>query len=288
MRRDSRRYEDASSAKEGQAIASRRRFIRSAGTAGIVVAAALAVATGADAQRAVGGRGQQDAPAATPGGPIYTPPSPAMNISGVWWTQSYSPKIQVIGGDLPLNEKGSAQYAKNMAGLKDGTLKDEARHLCVPDGVPRILGNPYPFQLIQTPGRVTFVYELNHVIRPIPLDKPQVSAEELEVAPYYAGHSVAHWNGETLVIETAGFNEKTFLDATGAPHSDMMTTLEQVKKLNEKTLEDVITVTDPEMFTKPWSTRFVYDLHPEVRLEDYVCGEKHRDISKVQGVVVPK
>ena len=258
------------------------------GCAGIVGAALLTL-TSADAQRAGGARAQQDAPAPTPGGPIYTAPSPAMNISGIWWTQSYSPKIQIVGGgDLPYNDKGKSQHAENMAGLKDGTLKDEARRLCVPDGLPRILGNPYPFQLIQTPGRVTFVYELNHIIRPIPLDKPQQSAEELEVAPYYSGHSVAHWNGDTLVIESAGFNEKTFIDATGAPHSDAMTTVELVKKLDDKTLEDVITVTDPTMFTKPWSARFVYDLRPEVRLEDYVCGEKHRDISMVNGVVVPK
>ena len=254
------------------------------------VAFALSVATNADAQRGGGGgRGRPEAPVGTPGGPIYTPPSPAMYISGVWWTQSYSPKIQLVGGgNLPYNDKGKAQYTKNMAGLKDRTLKDEARHLCVPDGLPRMLGNPYPFQIIQTPGQVTFAYELNHVIRPIVLDKPQVSAHELEVAPYYSGHSVAHWDGDTLVIETAGFNEKTFLDATGAPHSDAMTTVERVKKVNDKTLEDVITVTDSEMFTKPWSERFVYDLHPEVRLEDYTCGEKHRDISKVRGVVVPK
>jgi hypothetical protein len=265
----------------------RRLLIRSASIAGV----ALLTVSAADAQRAGGGgQRRQEAPAeVSPGGPLYTPPTSTMNISGVWWTQSYSPKIQVVGGGgLPLSDKGKSQYAANMAGLKDGTLKDEARHLCVPDGLPRILGNPYPFQLIQTPGRVTFVYELNHVIRPIPLDKPQQSAEELEVAPYYSGHSVAHWNGETLVIETAGFNEKTFLDATGAPHSDAMTTIEQVKKLDDKTLEDVITVMDPVMFTKPWSARFVYDPHPEVRLEDYVCGEKHRDISMVKGVVVPK
>src|SRR5258708_7752538 len=101
-----------------------RRLIRSAWIAGV----ALATITGADAQRAGGGRGQQEAPAPAPGGPIYTPPSPAMNISGVWWTQSYSPKIQIVGGDdLPFSEKGKSQYAANMAALKDGTLKDEAR-----------------------------------------------------------------------------------------------------------------------------------------------------------------
>ncbi len=183
----------------------RRALIRSAWFAGV----ALFIATSADAQRAGGGRGQQEAPAPSPGGPIYVPPSPAMNISGVWWTQSYSPKIQIVGGgELPYNEKGKSLYASAMAGLKDGTLKDEARRLCVPDGLPRILGNPYPFQLIQTPGRVTFVYELNHVIRPIPLDKPQQSADELEVAPYYSGHSVAHWSGETLVIEFGGLQRE--------------------------------------------------------------------------------
>jgi hypothetical protein len=268
---------------------SRRIFIRSAWMVSAAAAAALLVAASADAQRRGAERRQEDIPPRAPGGPIYTPSSPTMNLSGVWWTQSYSPKIQpVAGGELPYTGDGKAQYAKNIAGLKDGTLIDEARHLCVPDGVPRILGNPYPFQLIQTPGQVTFVYELNHVIRPIALDKPQLSAKDLEVAPYYSGHSVAHWDGDTLVIETAGFNEKTFLDATGAPHSDAMTTVEQVRKVNDATLEDVITVTDPETFTKPWSARFVYDPHPEVRLQDYVCGEKHRDISMIKGVVVPK
>jgi hypothetical protein len=90
------------------------------------------------------------------------------------------------------------------------------------------------------------------------------------------------------VIETAGFDDKTFLDATGSPHSDSMTTVERVKRLDDHTLEDVIPVTDPEMFSKPLSARFVYDLHPEVRIEDYVCGEKHRDVSRVKGVAVPR
>ena len=264
------------------------RALRPALIVGVAVAFAVLMTTDTHAQR--GGRGAQEEVPATPsGGPIYTPPSPAMNISGVWWTESYSPKIQLVGGgELPYNDKGKAEYAKNIAALKNGTMKDEARHLCVPDGLPRLLGNPYPFQIIQTPGQVTMAYELNHVIRIVPMDKPMPNAHELEVAPYFSGHSVAHWDGDTLVIESAGFNDKTFLDALGSPHSDAMTTVERVRKVSETTLEDVITVTDPEMFTRPWSARFVYDLHPEARIEDYVCGEKHRDISKVRGVVVPR
>ena len=267
----------------------RPRTRKSIGLPAIALVAALLTIAGAEAQRAGGSRGDAEVLPSNPGGPIYVAPTPAMSISGVWWTQSYNPKIQLLGGaDLPYNDKGKAEYAKNMGALKNGSLRDEARHLCVPDGLPRILGNPYPFQIIQTPGQVAIVYELNHVIRIIPMDRPMPNAHELEVAPYYSGHSVAHWDGDTLVIESAGFNDKTFLDATGAPHSDAMTTVERLKKINDKTLEDVITVNDPEMFARPWTARFVYDLHPEIRIEDYVCGEKHRDISKVRGVVVPR
>lgn len=222
-------------------------------------------------------------------GPIYHAPTPAMNITGVWWIERYSPKIRRVGGgDLPYNDKGKARYAKIRAGLKDGSIVDEARHLCVPDGIPRLLADPYPFQILQTPGQITILYELNHVIRVIPMDAPMPPKAQLAIFPTYSGHAVGHWQGDTLVIESAGFNDKTFLDATGAPHSDRMKTVERIRKLSPTKLEDVVTVTDPAMFTTPWRTRFVYGLHPEVRIKDYVCGEKHRDISHVPGVVVPK
>lgn len=188
------------------------------------------------------------------------------------------------GGNIPYNDKGKALYAKIAAGLKDGTITDEARHLCVPDGVPRILGNPYPFKIIQTPGQTTIAYELNRVFRIVLMDKPQAPERELEIRPFYSGHSVGHWDGDTLMIETAGFNDKTFLDATGAPHSDGMTTVERIRKIGGAQLEDVVTVTDPELLTHPFSARFVYDAHPDGRLQDYVCGEPHRDISQVPGV----
>ena len=217
-------------------------------------------------------------------GPIYIPP-PHQNISGVWWTQSYMRKLELAeGGELPLNEAGRAKYAEIMAGLANGAITDEARRVCVPDGLPRILSNPYPFQIIQTPGQVTIIYELNHVIRPMRLDVPLPPDDELEIFPYYMGHSAARWENDTLVIETAGFNEKTWLDATGAPHSWQMRTVERIRKLDDNTLENVITIADPTYYTQPFSARFVYDLHRDVRLEDYNCGDEHRDISQIPGV----
>jgi hypothetical protein len=209
-------------------------------------------------------------------------------IAGIWWAIKYSPKLEIQGGgEIPYNEKGRALYQKTMAGLKDGSIKDEARRLCVPDGIPRILGNPYPFKIIQTAGQTTILYELNRAFRVVMMDRPQEPADVLEIAPYYSGHSVGHWEGDTLVVETAGFNEKTFLDATGAPHSDQMKTVERYRKINGgKQLENVVTITDPVYLTRAITARYLYDFHPEVQLqEDYVCGEAHRDISHVPGVM---
>ena len=207
------------------------------------------------------------------------------DVSGTWWVQSYSPSLGlVVGGVLPLNEAGQQKYAENMAGLEDSSILDEARRLCVPDGVPRILGGPYPFRIVHTPGQTTILYELNGVVRFVEMDRSMYPDEELEILPRYSGYSVGRWEGDTLVIETAGFNEKTFIDATGAPHSYQMTTVERIRKLEDGTLENVVTVTDPIYYTEPFSARFVYDHHPGMRLQDYVCGEPHRDISNIPGV----
>ena len=131
------------------------------------------------------------------------------------------------------------------------------------------------------------VHELNHQIRVIAMDKPMPSAHDLEVFPYYNGHSVGHFEGDTLVVETAGFNEKTFIDATGAPHTDEMRTTERIRKISPTQLEDVITIHDPMYYTHDWQARFVYTQRDDIRLEDYVCGDTHRDISGVAGVRRP-
>jgi len=212
-------------------------------------------------------------------------PAAAQDISGVWWTTAYSPKIQLVGGgDLPYTAAGKAAYDKNIAALKSGQMTDAARRYCVPDGVPRVLATPYPFEIIHTPGQTTLIYEMNHAIRVVAMDKPLPKDEELIPYPYYNGHSVGHWEGDTLVIETAGFNDKTFLDAAGAPHSDTMKTTERLRKIGNNQLEDVVTVHDPDMFTRDFSARFVYQQRNDIRLQDYVCGEKHRDLSSVRGV----
>jgi hypothetical protein len=211
------------------------------------------------------------------------PDSEGPDISGVWWASTYSTTITPMdGGELPFTPEGKAAYEETMAGLKSGTIEDKARTLCLPDGVPRLLETPYPFQIVQTRGQVAIIYEMNHAIRLIDMAHA-LESEQTAALPYYDGHSAGHWEGDVLVVETAGYNDKTFLDATGAPHSDAMRTVERIRRTGDR-LEDVVTVTDPANYTRPWSARFVYDRHPEVRIQDYVCGEPHRDLSGVAGV----
>jgi hypothetical protein len=211
------------------------------------------------------------------------------DISGTYWATEYHPKIQIVGGaDLPLTAAGRQAYDKNIAGLKAGSIVDTARRYCVPDGLPRVLATPFPFQLFQAPpGQITMIHELNHQVRVIAMDRPMPSDKELTTLPLYNGHSVGHFEDDTLVVETAGFNEKTFLDASGAPHSDELRTVERIRRIGPTELEDVITIHDPMYYTRDWQARFVYKLRNDVWLEDYVCGEPHRDLSSVAGVRRP-
>jgi hypothetical protein len=210
----------------------------------------------------------------------------APDISGTYWATEYHSRLQLAGGgDLPLTPEGKAAYEKNQAGLKDGSIEDAARKFCVPDGIPRAMASPYPFEIIQAPpGQITIVHELNHQIRVVAMDKPVQSFEELIPFPFYNGHSYGHFDGDTLVITTRGFNEKTFLDSAGAPHTDMLETTEHIRKVSPTMLEDIVTIHDPQMYTRDFDVRYAYNLRTDVRLEDYVCGEEHRDISGVKGI----
>jgi len=213
----------------------------------------------------------------------------AQDVTGIYWTTQYNAKVQIVGGgDLPLTAAGKAAYEKNMAGLKDGSIVDQARITCVPDGPVRAWATPYPFEIVDgPPGNITILHELNHQNRVVRMNKPLPKYEEIVAYPSYNGHSVGRIEGDTLVIETIGFNERTFLDATGAPHTDELQTVERIRKTSPTQLEIVVTVHDPELYTRDWQARFVYNLRNDLRIEPYVCGEPHRDISAIPGVRRP-
>jgi hypothetical protein len=130
--------------------------------------------------------------AATP----HAAPAATADLTGMWWANRYSPSMKsylVGGGDVPLNEAGKRKYAENQAALKDGSITDRARKYCTPDGIPRSLSTPYPFQIIVAPpGQMSWVYEQNRMIRGISMAKPLDSLEKLSILPFWNGHSAGH------------------------------------------------------------------------------------------------
>jgi hypothetical protein len=211
------------------------------------------------------------------------------DLSGRYWATRYNAKIEIVGGgELPFTSAGKSAYEKNVAGLKDGSITDDARKVCVPDGLPRVWATPYPFEIVQgPPGNVTILYELNHQVRVIRLNRAMPEYRELISFPAFNGHSIGHYKGDTLVVETAGFKGKTFADATGAPQTDELRTFERIRRVSSTQLEVLITIRDPEYYTRDWQARFLYDLRNDLRIEDYLCGEEHRDISSVLSVRRP-
>jgi D-alanyl-D-alanine carboxypeptidase len=86
-------------------------------------------------------------------------------------------------------------------------------------------------------------------------------------------------------VRSAGFNDSTFVDATGLPHSDQLKTTERIRKIGgDAHLEDVVTIHDPVYYARDWQVRFTYNKQQKMRMMEYVCGEPHRDISKIGGV----
>jgi len=211
------------------------------------------------------------------------------DLSGIYWTKQYNAKIEIVGGgELPFTPVGKKAYEANMAGLKDGSKEDMARTVCVPDGIPRVWANPYPFEIVYgPPGNLTILYELSHQVRVVRMNKPMPPEKELVAYPAFNGYSIGRFEGDTLVIESAGFKGSTFADATGAPQSDEMRTVERIRKISPTELEVLVTVHDTENYTRDWQARFLFNLRNDLRIEDYVCGEEHRDISSIPGVRRP-
>jgi hypothetical protein len=211
------------------------------------------------------------------------------DLSGIYWTKQYNAKIEIVGGgELPFTPAGKKAHEANMAGLKDGSIEDKARTVCVPDGIPRVWANPYPFEIVYgPPGNLTILYELSHQVRVVRMNKAMPPEKELITYPAFNGYSIGRFEGDTLVIESAGFKGNTFADATGAPQSDEMRTVERIRKISPTELEVLVTVQDKENYTRDWQARFLFNLRNELRIEDYVCGEEHRDISSIPGVRRP-
>ena len=225
-------------------------------------------------------------PAATPP-PATAVSSDPHDIDGVWWTPGYDRKFRTVDGQLPpFTERGRREWEHNVKADEAGTPVADAPTACLPHGIPRLLASPYPIQIITTPDQMTWVHEVNRNQRYIYMNEEHPK----NVKPTFLGHSVGHWEGDTLVIDTIGLNDKTRIDEEGITHSTQLHVVEHIRKIDVKgvpTLESLITITDPVMFTAPWTTKRLYKARPEVRLMEYVCEENNRN-APVDGVTKVK
>jgi hypothetical protein len=141
---------------------------------------------------------------------------------------------------------------------------------CFPPGVPRIYLQPFPMELIQTQGRVILFYEFNHLVRQIFTDGRK---HNTDLGPTWMGDSIGTWEGDTLVVDTIGFNDKTWLDRAGHPHSQDLHVVERIRRPDHDTLQIAVTMEDPKAYTKPWNDTLTYKLHPKWNISEMICED---------------
>ncbi len=201
------------------------------------------------------------------------PPAATPNFTGKWLNPKPAGHLLTVnGGEPPLNAAGKATYAKRQAALKSGDHKIDPVASCLMHGVPRLLYTPLPFLILQTMRDVNFVHEANHTFRNIYWDR--MPGDEPD--PSYLGTSVAHFDGKTLVIESTDFNDLTWLDYSGLPHGEKLQVQERYTLENPSTIQGSVTITDPDFYTVPWSTRLTLKRQPGMALQENVCMDTHQ------------
>ena len=152
---------------------------------------------------------------------------------------------------------------------------DSSSARCLPQGLPRTDINSYaPFKIIQTPGVIAVLYEVDNTHRQIYTDGRPLPVDP---QPTWGGYSVGRWDGDTLIVDAAGFNEGTWLDSGGHPHSDALRIQERFHRRDFGHLDLSVTVDDPKMYTKPFTIKVTELLLPDTDILESVCNENEKD-----------
>lgn len=194
------------------------------------------------------------------------------DLSGVWKITSDQAALTTIDGKTPpLLPAALKSYETTKAQRAAGDLSwDGTSSKCKPPSEPRIMLEQMPFEIMQQSDKLFFSYQWNRLDRFIYLDKPLNV-----IAPTYFGTSVAKWDGDTLVVDAEGFNDKSFLDRDGMPRTTQLKLTERFSlSADGKTLHERITVDDPGTFSKPWDTELTFARQSAHIVED-VCEERN-------------
>jgi hypothetical protein len=225
---------------------------------------------------------QSASPAAAPPAPAAsTPSAELMSFSGIWMSHAPpGPKIpdysitNLTRGELPLTDWGKTKFAeaKPTFGPKAYSISEsnEPTFQCFPPGVPAIYTYLYPVQIVPTTNEVVMLYEYDHQVRHVYTDgRPHPP----DVQPTWMGHSIGHMDGDAFVIDTVGFNDKSWLDRFGHPHSDQLHLTERLQHVGDNFLRIDFTFDDPKAYTKTWTSQLFFQHKPSWELLEYLCTD---------------
>jgi len=203
------------------------------------------------------------------------------DISGVW----VSTPPRRVGGPtdslLDPADKRKPDSATAVPFLAEAEAKykaakeiDSPTTHCLPPGISELMFAPfYPMAIVQAPGRVVTIHEFMNMVRWIYTDG-QGHPKELDLT--WLGNSVGKWEGDTLVVDTIGFNDKSWLDAHGMTHSDQLHTVERFHRRGAL-LEYSMTIEDPKTFSRPWTIHMDYEAKTDWKIAEYICNENNKD-----------
>lgn len=222
-----------------------------------------------------------------------------LDLSGMWATNS-TPRAEMerlydglgafsVPGDDPLTfnkyminimadfKPADDPIRPEFAPLLKQHLEDNGAHdppsRCLPLGIPWIYGIPDPYKIVQTPG-LTLILYAGEPVRQVFTDGRKHTPDP---EPSWHGYSVGKWEGDTFVVDTVGFNDRTWLDAFGHPHSESLHIVERFRRVSFGHMDVQVTLEDPKMYTKPVTVTYNQTLVPDTEMLDYVCTENERD-----------
>lgn len=185
------------------------------------------------------------------------------DLSGLW-NKRLRTNMAAGVQPLPFTPEGLKAY-NNVWNEIDPTSR------CVFPGVPRVNNSPYPMRIVHLPDTVIILYEYMHNYRLVPTDGRDHPAD---ILPSLMGHSVGRWEGDTLVIDTIGLTDRTWLDDHGNRHSDALRVTERFRRVSADQLWYEATIDDPTFYTKPWTNGWMMPLAPpDWELGEYACTD---------------
>jgi hypothetical protein len=231
---------------------------------------------------AVAGLAMMSIPAAGQGAAAKTSaaiprlPDGKPDLGGVW----ERPYVPDMTKNAP-NQQGTPDLPYTPAGLENWKKYDAAKFdytaHCLPLGLTRSLNSPFPIQLMHTTSQLAILVEMNNTFHIVPTDGRK---HPTDLGPLWNGLSVGHWEGDTMVVDTSGFNDKSRLDTAGHPHSDALHVTQRFTRTDAAHIAYEVIIDDPKTYTSTWKNTRTFTLRPDWELMEYSCEENNKDVAE--------